>query len=323
MMDQIEKESITHTQKARNAINGCCALVLWVFEYFLGWLRARKAYFLTWSRIDFMFLVLYVLLFMCIFRVTFMSCIYLTIFLIGSPFSYGESTITVRGKKIILVLLIVLSLLFFIGFIVYQILLSLRIINDVLGEGCSYMTPTLSKRPVLCIFGFEKMQGANTILLLPEIIILIASSVGLSMLQKQSNHEAAPVINATLSADKTLRSREFNIVFFSFLICAVNPSFLTLPFLLFYIYCTLHWTVQDGSIHDSFVKAALPASRSQRVKLWAAINIYSTLYTMGFYAYNMRGIPSLWFADILGFQKMRVFDGLQNVFVRFFPILSS
>ena len=34
----------------------------------------------------------------------------------------------------------------------------------------------------------------------------------------------------------------------------------------------------------------------------------------------MRGIPSLWFADILGFAKMRVFDGFNSIFVRFFPI---
>ena len=313
------------TQKARNAINGCCALIPWFFQTAVEWVQHMKGYFLTWTKVDFMFLILYTILFMCIFRVIVMSCIYLTIFLIGSPFSYGESSISVRGKKIILILLMVLSFSFFIGFIIYQMLLSLGVIGDVLGEGCSYMTPTMKDRPLLCMFGLEKVQGGNLILLLPEIAILIASCIGFGMVQRQGEEDTIQINANTQSSfhrneERTLRSREFNIVFCSFLACAVNPSLLTLPFLIFYVYCTLHWALENGSIHNSFVKAALPKGRAKRVKLWACINIYATIYTLAFYVYNMRGIPSLWFADILGFAKMRVFDGFNSIFVRFFPI---
>ena len=102
------------TQRARDAINGFYALLIWFIENAIQQIRNTKAYFLTWTNIDFMFLVLYLVLFLCIFRVTLPSCVYLAVFLIGSPFSYGESDISIRGKKIILVFLMVFSLLFFI-----------------------------------------------------------------------------------------------------------------------------------------------------------------------------------------------------------------
>ena len=57
------------TQKARNAINGCCALIPWFFQTAVEWVQHMKGYFLTWTKVDFMFLILYTILFMCIFRV--------------------------------------------------------------------------------------------------------------------------------------------------------------------------------------------------------------------------------------------------------------
>ena len=34
-----------------------------------------------------------------------------------------------------------------------------------------YFTPTTASRPILCMFGIEKMDGMNMLLLLPEIAV--------------------------------------------------------------------------------------------------------------------------------------------------------
>ena len=199
-----------------------------------------------------------------------------------------------------------------------------------------YFTPTTASRPILCMFGIEKMDGMNMLLLLPEIAVLVTSCVGLTMVTKAKEPPLSSIVQSSEGVTthnlpssgsyiheeniRTMRRREFLVVFFSFLVCSVNPSLLTLPFLCFFLYCTLRWSIKSGSIHDSFVVAALPSERSKRVLLWILINIYATAYTLACYCYNLRGIPRIWSDDIIGIPKMRVFDGVQEFLVRYFPL---
>ena len=81
------------TQRARDAINGFYALLIWFIENAVQQMQNTKAYFLTWDQYRFyVFGVIFGLVPLHMSRYA-ASCVYLTVFLIGSPFSYGESDI--------------------------------------------------------------------------------------------------------------------------------------------------------------------------------------------------------------------------------------
>ena len=60
-----------------------------------------------------------------------------------------------------------------------------------------YFTPTTGDRPILCLFGIEKMNGVNMLLLLPEIAVLMTSCVGLTMVNKAKELPASSIVQSS------------------------------------------------------------------------------------------------------------------------------
>jgi hypothetical protein len=300
----------------------CCRGLPQRLKDFKIYVHEQKMRVLSMTPLDIALVSLWTIIVCSMLRPTIFSAVYFLTWMIGMPLSVGGTQQKLKVKRGLTVFLVVFSGVTLLTNIVYQIVLAANGMEvDEWGKDCNYFQMRMSDRPIWCMLGIERIDSTNFWLLLPEAAVFGSSLACVFLLGRTHLRSAyEPPYSTSMSDVYTYESWMMVMVF---LIGSCNPSFLTLPFLVFYLVCTLKWAFfDDCNILESTFTALVRVGEPRRAVLLGFVNVYSILYSTAYYMYNMRGVPK-WHLDILiGFDKMRVFDGLYlNRYIPFFPMI--
>jgi hypothetical protein len=286
---------------------------------FRNWLANVKARVMSFTAIDIVMAVQWLVLLLCLLRVTIFSAVYFIALIIGIPMAMGSTEKTQSFRMKISVCLVVYALLVLLTNVAYQMHLFLSNSEDTWGDNCNYFTPQTNTRPFHCTLGIEKLSTSNFWLLLPEVAVIAIASTSFAIMKKRRTVNL-PATSTYISSIEGLHLCDGLVVNLSFLIAMINPSLLTFPILALYIFCSVYWAFfMEGDILQPSFSSFFPHSSKRRSVVLVALNVYSFLYALGIYVYNVRGIPAFRHDAIIGFNKVSAFNGFYPH--KYFPLL--